>query len=379
MSMKLKHMMLILAGTAVLLSGCGNNTTTETLKETETIVESETLETESLAKEAKAYTQEALEKALNLKKDRYVLVDAEDVDLKKFADYNKDIVTKLSCDNSEVDLSKEGTYPVTYTMEIDAEAMDQFLQSDEAKDKAKETEKTKESSEAKSEAELVKASVESNVTVVSAEKAAELTKEKIAVLTDGNKTYTAKADGAEKETEKSKKSEKETEPVKTADSGKTKDKNKDSGKNGSQGTSNQSGTTSQKPQAPAAQEPQQPQTQAPAAQEPQQPQTQAPAAQEPQQPQTQAPAAQEPQQPQTQAPETQAPHVHTWVVNVPAWDEPVYETKIVCGCGAVFDNDSQWEQHSIDGCPYGYTVTPVQTGSIPHEATYICSGCGATK
>ena len=59
-----------------------------------------------------------------------------------------------------------------------------------------------------------------------------------------------------------------------------------------------------------------------------------------------------------------------------------------------------WEQHSIDGCNYGYSVLPVKTGTIHHEATghneqtwvqdsaawtetvttgYKCSGCGATK
>ena len=28
-----------------------------------------------------------------------------------------------------------------------------------------------------------------------------------------------------------------------------------------------------------------------------------------------------------------------------------------------------WEQHSIDGCNYGYSVLPVKTGTIHHEAT----------
>ncbi len=87
-----------------------------------------------------------------------------------------------------------------------------------------------------------------------------------------------------------------------------------------------------------------------------------------------------------------------WVEDQEAWDEPVYALKVVCGCGAVFEDDCQWEQHSIDGCPYGYSVRNVQTGTIHHEASghfedqvieeaydetvitgYICSGCQAVK
>lgn len=83
-------------------------------------------------------------------------------------------------------------------------------------------------------------------------------------------------------------------------------------------------------------------------------------------------------------------------------DQAVYETKVVCGCGAIFDNTQQWDQHSIDGCIYGYSVKRVQTGTqrvavgthqeqtgtrwVPDSAAwdetvttgYKCS-CGATK
>lgn len=90
-----------------------------------------------------------------------------------------------------------------------------------------------------------------------------------------------------------------------------------------------------------------------------------------------------------------------WVQDSAAWDEDVYATKVVCGCGAVFNNDNQWEHHSLNtDCIYGYSVLPVKTGTIHHEATghneqkwvqdsaewtetvitgYKCSGCGATK
>ena len=90
-----------------------------------------------------------------------------------------------------------------------------------------------------------------------------------------------------------------------------------------------------------------------------------------------------------------------WVEDSAAWDEDIYATKVVCGCGAVFNNDNQWEHHSLNtDCIYGYSVLPVKTGTIHHEATghneqkwvqdsaewtetvitgYKCSGCGATK
>ena len=92
-----------------------------------------------------------------------------------------------------------------------------------------------------------------------------------------------------------------------------------------------------------------------------------------------------------------------WVEDSAAWDEDQYTEKVVCGCGATFDSVEGtygWEQHSIDGCNYGYSVLPVKTGTIHHEATghneqtwvqdsaawtetvttgYKCSGCGATK
>lgn len=72
---------------------------------------------------------------------------------------------------------------------------------------------------------------------------------------------------------------------------------------------------------------------------------------------------------------------------------PVYGEKVVCGCGKQFNNTSEWDQHSIDGCPYGYSVKEVQTGTKKvavgshKEAVgkkwvsegYRCSGCGARK
>lgn len=120
-----------------------------------------------------------------------------------------------------------------------------------------------------------------------------------------------------------------------------------------------------------------------------------------------------PQEPQKPA-ETKPQHQHDWaaktelithpeeghyetVVVKEAWDEPIYETKVVCGCGAIFNNDYEWEQHSLDGCIYGYSVQSVQVGTKHHDAVtepqwvvdkkawyesvivgYECQ-CGATK
>lgn len=89
-------------------------------------------------------------------------------------------------------------------------------------------------------------------------------------------------------------------------------------------------------------------------------------------------------------------HYETKVVQA-AYDEPQYEEKCICGCGKTFDNSNQWLDHSlVDDCPYGYSVMPVQVGTIHHDAVteqvwvvdqaaytenvygYRCS-CGATK
>lgn len=81
---------------------------------------------------------------------------------------------------------------------------------------------------------------------------------------------------------------------------------------------------------------------------------------------------------------------HTWVaqkevqVVEPAWDEPIYEMRAICSCGA--DITGNIDMHYADGCGGGYSVEEVQVGSIHHDAVtkevimgYVCSGCGARK
>ncbi len=59
---------------------------------------------------------------------------------------------------------------------------------------------------------------------------------------------------------------------------------------------------------------------------------------------------------------------YVWVEESPAWDEDVFSSQVVCGCGSIFESVLGWEQHSIDGCIYGYSVQQIKTGSIHHEA-----------
>ena len=83
------------------------------------------------------------------------------------------------------------------------------------------------------------------------------------------------------------------------------------------------------------------------------------------------------------------------VVDQPAWDEPIYETRAICyGCGAQFKTTQEALEHTMkdfgDGCDSYYT-DDVQTGTIHHEATYKdvwvqdspaydgCTNCGARK
>lgn len=102
----------------------------------------------------------------------------------------------------------------------------------------------------------------------------------------------------------------------------------------------------------------------------------------------------------TQQTASNTTHEHVWVehlatghyedqVVTAAYDEPVYEEKVVCGCGKNFDTVTEWANHCCDDdCIYGYTVTKVQTGAIHHDAVtqstwvedsagwYECSVCG---
>lgn len=102
----------------------------------------------------------------------------------------------------------------------------------------------------------------------------------------------------------------------------------------------------------------------------------------------------------TQQTASNTTHEHVWVehlatghyedqVVTAAYDEPVYEPRVVCGCGKIFLNDDEWENHVCnDNCIYGYTVTDVQTGTTHHDAVtqstwvedaagwYECSVCG---
>ena len=97
---------------------------------------------------------------------------------------------------------------------------------------------------------------------------------------------------------------------------------------------------------------------------------------------------------------TTSEHEHVWVehlatghyeeqVVTAAYDEPVYEEKVVCGCGKIFNTVTEWADHCCDDdCIYGYTVTKVQTGTTHHDAVtqstwvedsagwYECSVCG---
>lgn len=82
-----------------------------------------------------------------------------------------------------------------------------------------------------------------------------------------------------------------------------------------------------------------------------------------------------------------------WVVDVPASDEPVYETvvKISCTCGALFDSVEEWGVHNIEthdmNASYGTIRQQVQVGTNHvaeqgHYETpivgYKCS-CGAVQ
>lgn len=90
---------------------------------------------------------------------------------------------------------------------------------------------------------------------------------------------------------------------------------------------------------------------------------------------------------------------NVWVVDQAAWDEVVPgRTYLLCSCGATFDNDGAWGEHSKNAALNGdlnhsYTVK-VENTTIHHDEIghwedrghnetvvtgYVCSGCGAPK
>lgn len=90
---------------------------------------------------------------------------------------------------------------------------------------------------------------------------------------------------------------------------------------------------------------------------------------------------------------------NVWVVDQAAWDEVVPgRTYLLCSCGATFDNDGAWGEHSKNAALNGdlnhsYTVK-VENTTIHHDEIghwedrghnetvvtgYVCSGCGASR
>lgn len=82
-------------------------------------------------------------------------------------------------------------------------------------------------------------------------------------------------------------------------------------------------------------------------------------------------------------------HTHNWVDQTQYATQPVYATKIVCSCGAVFDNQAAWSSHNqaiVAEDPesgHSYSSKRVQVGTervpVPGSQYEKCSICGATR
>lgn len=79
-----------------------------------------------------------------------------------------------------------------------------------------------------------------------------------------------------------------------------------------------------------------------------------------------------------------AAHEHSWkkVVVKEAWEEPVYETVVVCFCGEEFPDGASAALHAMaqeDGRHNRHSETR-QTGNVSHPAEYAYKcACGAVK
>lgn len=265
--------------------------------------------------------------------DHYVLQGAEGVDYTYGIVYDKSVVKEVKAETQNVNLEKLGTYKVTYKVTVDTDAMKDYKKAEAEEAETKPADKTDDS--------LTEVEIEKEVEVVDKDKAQDLADKGEVVWGDSNMSV-PKSDGTEVQEE-----------VKTPEST-AKDPDK--------------AQTTTKPQDQQASKPQSNTT-------------------KPTQ-NTQKPAESKPSKPA---------HTHSWtpvtttkqewVVDSAAWDEPIYEYRTICTCGADLTN-ADIGAHYVD-CDGGYSNKRVQTGTKHHDATghyetktittgYKCS-CGATK
>lgn len=246
--MKKKLVSVLLATTlsvSLCVAGCGNSKqNTDSKKDTTTVETTEKKESVDHEK-----IKEYIEKA-----DEIVIVkDAKNLDIEKaitsmVTEEQKENVESVSVDDSKVDYTKEGTYPLTITVTVKQESSDQTASTEESTEdpkkgaetssekdeddskadstESKDTSSTEEKNDAASTEEVIEDTVD--VTVVEKDKADDLLEDGSAVIGDDSKVEIKDEKKEESKKEEIKKEEKKEESKKDDTSQKTDEKKEES-------------------------------------------------------------------------------------------------------------------------------------------------------
>ena len=359
------------------------------------------VETTDAAKETSAYAVEDLTGVVDGIKDHYVLQDAKDIDPAYGIKVNTEIVKDITVDDSKVNYTKTGTYPVTYTVVVDNDAMEAHQNKESETPVAETVQETESESISIAAHDIVKESIleketstevmetvdkentsaiviETTFEVVDKEKAETLVQKGEQVWADKNGFVgTAKETESAKETGETKVEDKNTESKKEESSKSSEESSKANTSSSKPTTGNTSSgnANSGNNQTPVVTPP------------------------------TVTPPA------ETKPAETS--HVHQWqevsetihhdsgyyttesVCVQDAWDEPVYGAECNA-CFAHFATADEAIDHDAFECGAGY-ATGIVIDTIHHDAVYenrdvwvdnswdetitttVCSSCGQTK
>ena len=402
---KVRLAIVLMTVALTMVAGCSKNNDTGAESTTETVVET-----------MKELSEKEILDMVDGIKDWYIIKDSKNIDLSDAVKSNSDVIKKIEVDDSKVDLTKIGTYKVTYMVTVSASALDKpeieskevdeatpdESQSESVNVETKETENVKETKAAeKSNGETESKdtdnaiiTVEKEVHVVTKEEGQKIADKGIEVLSSDNKLV-EKSDS--EETKKETKSEKDSEKRVTDESNKSNNKYNTSSGNTSGVSGNNTDNNSSAPAVGTSSEPagNTASSTRPSGNNNSQPSGTGSSTPAPSGGTSSTPApAPAPSTPQTQAPETTSAHKHNWiektrtvhhdatghyedVVVQEAWDEPVYETvwKSICnGCGAdITSNPSEHiKQQMLAGnmaCS-GHTDMPYEEimGYTHHDA-----------
>lgn len=122
--MKKKIVMALLAcmiSSSLILTSCGQNAKSVTTSDKST-------------EKKNSFSEDDIKDVITGLEDHYILQDAADIDYLYGVTYDKDIVKKVKADSGEVKLNKTGTYTVTYTVTVNRDALEDYLDEKESAD-----------------------------------------------------------------------------------------------------------------------------------------------------------------------------------------------------------------------------------------------------